>query len=177
MKRLSTTIATLFALVGLVPVPALAQCPVCAVGAVIGVGFARWLGVDDLISGTWVGGMMVALTAWTIVWLNKKNIRFKGRILLTTFVYYVLFLYLPLWLWAKDLLTNPLAMMWGVNKFFVGTILGSVVFFAANLWYRSIKRRHGGHAQFLFQKVVWPVGALLLLSAVLYVLIPYIPTY
>ena len=143
----------------------------------IGVGFARWLGVDDLISGVWVGGMMVALTAWTIVWLNRKNIHFKGRILLTTFVYYVLFLYLPLWLWAKDLLTNPLAMMWGVNKFFVGTIFGSIVFFAANMWYRSIKRKHGGHAQFPFQKVVWPVGSLLLLSAIFFLLIPYIPNY
>lgn len=119
---------------------------------------------------------MVALTAWTINWLNKKNIHFKGRIILTTIIYYGLFLYLPLALWT-DLLTNPFNTMLGFNKFLVGTIVGSVAFFAANMWYQSIKRRHGGHAQFPFQKVVWPVGSLVILSALFAVLVKYIPRY
>ncbi len=147
--------------------PAAAQCPVCAAGAVAGVGLARMLGVDDTISGVWVGGMMVALTAWTINWLNAKNIHFKGRIILTTLVYYVLFLILPLYLWT-NLLTDPFNMIWGVNKLLLGIIVGSIAFFAANVWYQAIKRRNGNHAWFPLQKVVWPVGSLVILSTIFF---------
>jgi len=177
MKHPFRWIAPLTALASLAVAPvASAQCPVCAIGAVAGVGLARWLGVDDVISGLWVGGMMVALTAWTISWLNKKNVHFKGRIILTTLIYYGIFLYVPLYLWT-DLLTNPLNMMWGVNKFLVGTLVGSAGFLAANIWYQSLKRRNGGHAWFPLQKVVWPVGSLLILSAFFFILVRYIPKY
>ncbi|MEK7218045.1 MAG: hypothetical protein AAB728_01125 [Patescibacteria group bacterium] len=158
----------------LVPV-ASAQCPVCALGAVAGVGFARWLGVDDTISGLWVGGMMVALTAWTINWLNAKSIRFKGRIILTTLIYYGVFLYIPLYLWT-DLLTHPLNVLWGANRFLLGTVVGSVAFLAANIWYGSIKRKNGGHAWFPLQKVVWPVGSILLLSVLFFFIARANPT-
>lgn len=161
-----------------------AQCPVCAFGAVAGVGLARWLGVDDVISGLWVGGMMVALAAWTINWLNRKNIHFKGRtrltaagqVILTTLIYYVLFLYLPLYLWT-DILTHPLNVMWGVNKFLLGSVVGSIGFFAANLWYQAIKRKHGGHAQFPLQKVVWPIGSLVILSGIFFGIVKMFPAY
>ncbi len=154
----------------LVATPAAAQCPVCAAGAVAGVGLARMLGVDDTISGLWVGGMMVALVTWTINWFNKKNIRFKGRIILTTLVYYIVFLFAPLYLWT-NLLTDPYNMLWGMNKLLLGTIVGSIAFFAANLWYQSIKRRNGNHAWFPLQKVVWPIGSLLILSAAFFFIV------
>lgn len=175
-KRILSVVSAAVALLPLAIPVASAQCPVCALGAVAGVGFARWLGVDDVISGLWVGGMMVALTTWTIVWLNKKNIHFKGRIILTTLIYYILFLYLPLWLWT-DLLTHPLNVIFGVNKFLLGTIIGSIGFFASNLWYQAVKKRHGGHAQFPLQKVVWPIGSLLVLSSIFYVIVTLFPSY
>ncbi len=176
MRKLPSLLTAVFATFTLSVQAASAQCPVCALGAVAGVGLARYLGVDDTISGLWVGGMMVALTAWTVNWLNKKKIRFKGRAILTTIVYYGLFLYLPLYLWT-DLLTHPLNNLFGVNKFLLGTIVGSMVFHAANLWYQSIKRRHGGHAQFPFQKVVWPVGSLAILSGIFFALVKFFPAY
>ena len=61
----------------------LAVCPVCTVAVGAGVGLSRWLGVDDLITGTWIGGLLVSMIWWTIDWLNKKNIRFS---FLITFV-------------------------------------------------------------------------------------------
>lgn len=177
MRRIPRIVTGLSALASLlVAVPVSAQCPVCALGAVAGVGLARWLGVDDVISGLWVGGMMVALTTWTINWLNAKSIRFRGRIILTALVYYVLFLYLPLYLWT-DLLTHPLDNLWGINKFFLGTVVGSIGFFAANLWYQAIKRKNGGHSWFPFQKVVWPVGSLAILSGIFFGLVKVFVAY
>jgi len=32
-----------------------AVCPVCTVAAGAGVGLSRWLGIDDIIIGLWVG--------------------------------------------------------------------------------------------------------------------------
>ena len=57
---------------------ALAVCPICTVAAATGIGFSRWLGIDDTITGLWIGGLTVSLITWTIDWLGKKNIRFKG---------------------------------------------------------------------------------------------------
>ncbi|MFA6039634.1 MAG: hypothetical protein WCV62_03075 [Candidatus Peribacteraceae bacterium] len=148
-----------------------AMCPVCTIAAGAGVGLARWLGVDDTISGLWVGGMMVAIVGWTITWFNKKNIRFKGRIILTTLFYYVILLYLPLYFWT-DLLTNPLNEVWGVNRLFLGTLVGSVVFLAAHLWYLSIKKKNGGRAWFPMQKVVWPLAALAITTLIFFFVIP-----
>ena len=39
---------------------ALALCPVCAIAVGAGIGVSRWLGVDDTITGVWVGGLIVS---------------------------------------------------------------------------------------------------------------------
>jgi len=62
---------------------ALAVCPICTVVIGAGVGLSRWLGIDDTISGLWIGGLIISMIVWTINWLGKKNIRFKGRNILT----------------------------------------------------------------------------------------------
>jgi len=56
-----------------------AFCPVCTVAVGAGVGLCRYLGIDDLISGAWIGGLLMSLTLWTIEWLNKKKIKFLFR--------------------------------------------------------------------------------------------------
>ncbi|MBU2028952.1 hypothetical protein KJ761_03645, partial [Patescibacteria group bacterium] len=67
-----------------------AICPVCTIAVGAGVGFTRYLGIDDTISGLWIGGLTVSIIMWTINWLNKKNIHFKGRKIITTLGYYLL---------------------------------------------------------------------------------------
>jgi hypothetical protein len=42
-----------------------------------------------------------------------------------------------------------------------------LAFLGAVFWYNKIKKKLG-RAQFPFQKVVWPVGALLILSVIFY---------
>ncbi len=44
-----------------------------------GIGLSRWLGIDDTITGLWIGGLIISLAIWTINWIIKKNIYFKGR--------------------------------------------------------------------------------------------------
>jgi len=48
---------------------ALAVCPICTVAVATGIGFSRWLGIDDTITGLWIGGLTVSLKS--IGWERK----------------------------------------------------------------------------------------------------------
>lgn len=146
---------------------AYAICPVCTILVGAGVGLSRWLGIDDTISGIWIGGLAVSLIGWTIVWCNSKNIRFYGRKILITITYYAMIV-IPLY--YTQILGHPLNKFWGMDKLILGILVGSFAFFVATLSYLAMKKHHGDHAYFPLQKVAMPVGALLVLSVLFYFL-------
>jgi hypothetical protein len=144
-----------------------AVCPVCSVAVGTGVGLSRWAGVDDSITGLWLGGLTVSLILWTLDWLDSRNIRFKGRGLITTAAYYLL-LCAPLYF--GGMLGHPLNVLFGVDKLLLGIGVGSLAFLGGALWYLRIKEMRKGHALFPFQKVVMPVLPLFILSLLFYYL-------
>jgi len=148
---------------------ALAVCPICTVAVGAGVGFSRWLGIDDTITGLWVGGLIVSMISWTESWLEKKNIRFRGRIYANVLGYYVLVV-LPLY--YAGIIGNPLNTLCacGLDKLLFGIIAGSLAFWFGASWYFYLKEKNNGHAYFPFQKVVMPIFPLLVLSAIYYFL-------
>ena len=151
--------------------PAKAICPVCVVAVGAGLGLSEYLGIDDSIAGVWIGGMIVAMIAWTINWLNKKGWKFGNkdlRDILITIIYYVAVIW-PLM--SQDLIGHPWNKLFGIDKLALGITVGSIGFLGATLWYNNIKKNNGGHAQFPFQKVAWPLGALIILSFAFYLLI------
>jgi hypothetical protein len=149
-----------------------AMCPVCTVAVVGGIELSRYLGVDDSVTGLWVGGLTVSLIFWTIDWLNQKNIRFKGRKIITTLVYYILVV-MPLYLLKIIHLNLPRYKTFcscGIDKMTVGIVSGSIVFFIGALLYQYLKKKNNGHAHFPFEKVVFPIAPLIILSVVFYYL-------
>lgn len=144
-----------------------AICPVCTFAVGAGVGFSRYLGIDDTISGVWIGGLTVSMIMWTINWLNKKNIRFQGMEIFTSLAYFGLII-IPLY-FMKDI-WHPLNTLWGINKLLLGIILGGICFFAGARWYDYLKNKNGDKAYFPFQKVAMPVGMLLIFSLIFYFL-------
>lgn len=148
---------------------ALAVCPICTIAVGAGVGFSRWLGIDDSITGLWVGGLTVSMIAWTISWFNKKNIRFRGRALVTTIGYYLLII-APLFF--MGIMGSPLNAICacGLDKLLVGIVVGSIAFWFGASWYYHLKEKNGGHAYFPFQKVVMPVSPLIVMSLIFYFL-------
>jgi len=151
--------------------PAKAICPVCVVAVGAGLGLSEYLGIDDTIAGVWIGGMIVAMIAWTINWLNGKNWKFGHkdlRDILITIIFYVAVIW-PLL--SQDLIGHPWNKLFGIDKLALGIGVGSIGFLGATLWYADIKKKNNGHAQFPFQKVAWPLGALIILSFVFYLLI------
>lgn len=151
---------------------ALAVCPVCTIAVSAGVGLSRWLGIDDIISGLWIGGLIVSLIIWTESWFDKKNIQFKARIVATTLAYYLLTI-IPLYftglLGAKQ---NSLLCFCNfyLDKLLLGIIVGSCVFLLSANLYSYLKEKNNGRAYFPFQKVIMPILLLIILSIVFYFL-------
>ena len=145
--------------------PANAVCPVCVVAVGAGVGLSRWLGVDDIISGLWIGGITSSLILWTINWLTKKNIHSNAWHLIVSIGYFVMII-LPL-AWT-EVVGHPYNKIWGVDKLMLGVMFGSITFSAGVALYDYLKKKNNDRAHFPFEKVVLPVAPLLILTIVFY---------
>ncbi|MEI6498493.1 MAG: hypothetical protein WCO23_00865 [bacterium] len=146
---------------------AYAVCPVCTIAVGAGLVLAEEYGIDNTVSGVWIGGLMLSMIYWTIDYLKKKNWNFKFSWPATTIVYYLLLL--PPLYW-KHIIGSPLKTIWGVDKVIVGIIFGSFFFYFGVILYDFIKKSNGGHAWFPFQKVVMPVLSLCIISLIFYLI-------
>lgn len=148
--------------------PVHAVCPVCtvAVGAVLGL--SRYLGIDDIITSLWIGGLIVSTIYWIIDWLGKRNK--KGivvNILSTVFAYALVLV--PLY-WG-GIIGHPFNTFCGIDKILFGTIIGSFAFFFGAQLHFYLKKQNKDKVVIPFQKVVVPVGALWLISLIFYFII------
>lgn len=144
---------------------ALAVCPVCTLAVGAGIGLSRWLGIDDVITGIWIGALIVSVTMWTINWMDKKNFKFKGRKILITAGYYLIIV-VPLY-W-KGIMGHQFNKILGIDKLLFGIIIGSMVFLGSTLWYEKMKKKNDNKAYFPYQKVAMPVGILAIFSLIFY---------
>ncbi len=169
MKKITIFTLSLFGLNFLFAKQALAVCPICTIAVGAGVGFSRYIGIDDSITGLWIGGLTVSMITWTISWFNKKNINFKGRTVLTALGYYLLIV-VPLYF--MGIIGNSLNTICacGLDKLFIGVLVGSIAFWFGASWYYHLKKKNGGHAYFPFQKVVMPISPLIIMSIIFYFL-------
>jgi len=172
MRKIIIFLLSILGLSLLLTKQALAVCPICTIAVGAGVGFSRWLGIDDTITGLWVGGLIVSMITWTESWLEKKSIRFKGRIFVNIFAYYALIV-IPLY--YAGLIGHPQNKLFcfcglNIDKLLFGIITGSIAFWFGASWYYYLKEKNHGHAHFPFQKVVMPVAPLIILSLIYYFL-------
>jgi fructose-specific phosphotransferase system IIC component len=132
---------------------------VCTVTVCAALGLSRWLKVDDLVSGVWIGALLASLTGWTIKWLQKKRISFLFRKILVTSLYYGG----TYWaLKATGLIGIAGNCLGGVDKVIWGILAGSLVFAQANWLSRYL--------HFRLRKVIVPVLELAITSLVFYFL-------
>jgi hypothetical protein len=165
-------IILMFGPVFLTPLGVSAQpvCPVCTVAVCAGLGLARWLKIDDTITGLWIAGLLIAVVGWTVKFFEKKNWRFQGRSMIIALFFYLSVL-IPLYL--TKMIGDPLHRLWGVDKLIIGVLVGSIGF-ALSLWLHGwLKRKNNGKVYFPYQKVIIPVGALLILSLIFYLITKY----
>lgn len=149
---------------------ALAVCPVCTIAVGAGLGLSRWLGIDDMVSGIWVGGLIISLSFWLTDWLIKKKIKYTDKLgrdilILLSITFWSLFTFFPLW--KAGIIGHPYSMVLGMDKLIFGSIIGAGAFLLgvyADKKVRQIK----GKQLFNFQRVVFPVVSLFIASLVVY---------
>ncbi len=146
---------------------AFAVCPLCTFAVGAGIGLAQYFGIDDTITGIWIGGLIISLIACTIHWLNKKNVHFYGRKISVSIIYYVITI-VPLYIYG--IMGHALNELWGIDKILLGIIVGSIAFFGSVITYSYLKKQNNDKAYFPFQKVVMTVLPLVILSVVFYYL-------
>lgn len=147
-----------------------AVCPICVVAIGGGLGFSRWLGIDDTITSIWIGALLVALSLWTTLWLEIRDWKFTYYKAITWLSYYVLVL-VPLYYYG--IIGHPLNTVFNIDKIVFGTVLGTVVFMLSYWFHGYLKVKNGGKSYFPYQKVVLPLLFLILTSLLFYLLIAW----
>jgi hypothetical protein len=159
-----------------------AVCPVCTVAVGAGLGLAEYLGIDDTISGLWIGALIVSMSLWTINWLDAKSSTLRnsgssangrkksnfGKVArnILTFVAYYAIVVLPLWFKGK--IGHPYHQICGVDKLLFGIVLGSLLFAAGAILHVYLRKKNGNVSYFQGQKIVFAVLPIIVASIILY---------
>ncbi len=145
-----------------------AVCPLCTVAIGAGAGVLRYFGIDDIITGSWIGALTLSSALWFDSWLNKKHINFMMRRPLVIIAFYIMFL-LPLYF--IDLIGLQGNTIFGIDKIVFGSIIGTIIFILSVLSDNYLRKINGNKAVFPYQKVVIPVVFLILSSVFIYLLL------
>ena len=142
------------------------MCPICTVTVIAGLGLSRLLGIDDIVISLWIGAFILSFSFITVDWIEKKwpKLGFKRFTIPTIILMYLLVL-VPLKM--NGSIGIPGNTLWGIDKIVFGIIIGSIVFLLG-AWADKKERKIKGHQLFKFQKVVFPVVGLIIVSLVFF---------
>lgn len=147
-------------------IPAHAVCPVCTIAVGAGLGLSRYFGIDDVVSGLWIGGLILSSALWFADWLKKRGVGIKISILNIIFsILFYLIVIVPLYF--TDIMGHPYNTIYGLDRLLFGIIIGSVIFILAISLDKMI-RKINGKQLFPFEKIVFPVISLIIMSVILY---------
>lgn len=177
MKKISMCFLTFLCAWLLAEPMAEAVCPVCTFAIGAGLEGMRVLGVKDVLTGIWAGGLTVSLIGWTANYMRKHNIKNPIWYVLNAVVYVALLASVYFFPAEKPIVKWWENCMWHMDQFLLGVLVGSITFILMELWYVHIKKKNGGHALFPFQKVVMPFLGLLLMTGVFWSIIKLLPQY
>ncbi|MEM5799578.1 MAG: hypothetical protein QXZ43_02850 [Candidatus Aenigmatarchaeota archaeon] len=145
-----------------------AVCPLCTIVVGAGVGLTRYFGIDDLITGTWIGALILSSSLWLIDWLEKKKIKFFAmkQIVITSFYLIVL---VPLYF--SGFIGHPGNTFLGIDKILLGCFLGTIIFIKAILADKYLRKLNKNKVLFSYQKVIIPIVFLFIASIIIYLLL------
>lgn len=150
-------------------VNAYAICPICTIAVGAGLGLSRWLGIDDIISGLWVGALILSSSFWLNDFLSKKyKITNKTKALSIMFMYLIVIV--PLY-YGKILGHNPNNILLRIDKLLLGIIVGSFVFTFGVYLNKYLKSINNDKVYFYYQKVIIPVFLLAITSIIFYIVV------
>lgn len=153
-----------------------AVCPVCTIAIGAGLEGMRVLGVKDVLTGIWAGGLTVSLIGWTALYMRKHDVKNPIWYILNAVVYVALLAGVYFFPVGNPVVKWWYNCMWHMDQFLLGVLVGALTFIIMELWYAHIKKKNGGHALFPFQKVVMPFVGLLIMTGVFWAIIKWLPS-
>lgn len=136
--------------------PVYAQCPVCIVTVGGGLIIAKKLGIDDLLVSLWISGLNTAIAFWMAPKIKAKII--NNPLLWSVGFYILTLIYL---IFSKQVGHQGNTFL-GIDKVIFGTTVGLFIFLGAIFTDKLIRYKNQGKVLFYYQKVIIPVGFLLL---------------
>lgn len=167
MKKVFISLLALIALSKLTISSAFAFCPICTVAVGAGLGLSRYLGVDDSVSGIWVGALVFSSALWFSSWLKKKGLKIPYRSILTTLTFYSVTL-IPLYF--TKIIGHPFNTLWGIDKLILGITAGSILFMFSWVADRHLRTRNNGKVFIYYQKILITMAFLIVSSLIFYLL-------
>ena len=155
------------------PMQAHAHCPLCVAGAAVGITLTRWVGVDDSITGVWIAALLGATSFWFYSWLLGKKIKFveKNKLFLKPLIY-ILVWGSTLWSFYKFQLIIRMTQIFGFDKLTFGMLTGGILFYLVDIGDNYLIKK-AGKVYFPYQRIVFSLGGMVLLSFIIYILINF----
>ena len=133
---------------------AYAQCPVCIITVGGGMLLAQKLGIDDFLVSLWISGLNTAISFWMA---TKIKHRIFGSPIILSILMYLLTL-------SYFIFTNNQILR--IDKIILGQTLGLLIWGLGIFIDRRSRVLNGGKILFKFQKVIFPVGTLVIFTLI-----------
>lgn len=163
-KKIHLILLSIFAFLA-IPFVSYATCPVCTVAIASGLGLCRYVGIDDVVSGLWVGGLILSLSMSINTALVKRKKNFKYSTLVLLIANYLL-IFVPLQL--IKVIGHQFNQIAGMDRLIFGSICGTILVVLSSLASDGIKKQNKNKVLFPYQRVVLPVFVLLVFSLIFY---------
>ncbi len=170
MKKLIALFAAFIFFFSISVSPVFAICPICTLAVGAGLGLSRYLGIDDVISGIWVGALVISVSFWFNNWLIKKNFKFlkfikEKYLIYLSLLFWIVLTYIPFW--KTGIIGHPFNTVWGIDKLIFGSVIGAGIFLLAVYTDKKI-RKIKGKQLFNYQRVIIPISFLSIVSLIIY---------
>lgn len=139
---------------------AYAQCPGCIITVGGGMLLAQKLGIDDFLVSLWISGLNTAISFWMA---TKIKHRIFGSPIILSILMYLLTLSYFIFTRQTGSANNQIL---GVDKIILGQTLGLLIWGLGIFIDRRSRALNGGKILFKFQKVIFPVGTLIIFTLI-----------
>jgi len=134
--------------------------PLCTIGIAGGLQIFRWLEINDLTLGLWIGALILSLSVQFNRFLIRKGRSFRFSfwlILLITFISS----FLPLIGYFRQ---GKASLLWGIPQVIIGAIGGGLVLYFTDKINDVIIKKNHNKVYFYYQRVIVPIVVLILFS-------------
>lgn len=142
-----------------------AHCPLCVAATGSFVATSRIMGIDDAITGTFVGAFIISTALWTDRMLSKRKIRLP----LQPYALSLLFIALTFaGFFIFGFVSGGFATIMGIDRFIFGILAGSMIILFSYEAHNLLRKSNNGKNHLPFQGIVLPMLVLVLFDVLMY---------